>query len=69
MSDPVGQELSVNVKEVPELDGLKAGAQCTLVVTGEKLGQHTHVAGKKETMADIRITSIKYEDRVEDIDE
>lgn len=59
--EPIGQEISVNVKEVPELDGLKAGSKVCIKVYGTKLGQHTHVAGKKETMADVRIESLEWE--------
>ena len=62
MSEPVGAELSINVKEVPELDGLSTGSKCKICIEGTKLGQHTHVAGKKETMADIRIDKIYYDE-------
>ena len=66
MSEPIGQELSIDIKAVPELEGLKAGDTCAIKITGTIMGNHQHEIGKdKAHMYDIKITGLEYEEEKE----
>ena len=69
MPEPIGSELSIDIKTVPNLEGMKDGDKCKLVISATRLGSHTHFVGKRETMVDIRIDEIEYEEEDEDKEE
>jgi hypothetical protein len=66
MPEPIGSEISIDVKALPELKDMEKGAACFFKVKGIILGKHTHTVGKTERMVDIRIDSLEYEEEDDD---
>lgn len=62
-----GDELSISLKDVPELANAKKGDEIEICIACKVIGQHTHSLGKTEKMIDLEV--MEFEAEAEDEDE
>lgn len=62
IAEPIGTEISINVKAVPELKSAAIGSTCCVKIKGTIMGKHTHSVGTTEKMVDLRIDEMEYEE-------
>ena len=64
-----GDEVSINLKDVPELKDAEKGEEIELAITCRVIGKHTHSAGKTEEMIDLEVIGFETENGREDGEE
>ena len=62
----IGDEISLNLKDVPDLKDCKKGDEVELEFKCKVIGQHSHSLGKTEKMIDVQVVEIEADYEGED---
>lgn len=64
-----GDELSINLKDIPDLEGAKKGEVVEISISCKVIGTHTHATGKTERMIDLEVMEFEADEYGEEDEE